>query len=385
MKTYDLFGTLATSRTGVGTGEVPVEEHIPIAENIEKVNDEDIIVSDYHSPEKAAKILRGICGLRNNLLIVTKDGKATGQVWDWFANKHLVAARTPGGFAGFLPKPEGHLGDNPVADVAMPTKHGIPAELSTLADFTPVEKEFEPLLSQVLREVRLSVWNADPNIRGLQLHQIERNFPFLLKVAFVLKKKFDEGGYTRLLLCSRDCFLLTILMQLLFPDTDIRYLMTSRLMRYRPTEEYITYAKGEIDDKTLIVDMVGSGNSLKYFCDKFGGTPLLVVSAQNNVEYLVHGGLRETSNPAPHATIVDYPPTNSVTPKEEIQHVINTFLECAKLAYRLQLTEPTYTLDWALNRMEDPRCACLWEDHLAESLATYELLKSGPLPHEVIL
>lgn len=386
MRTFDLFNTLATSHTGVGTGEVPVEQHIPIAENIEKVEPEDVIVSDYHSPEKAAKILRRICGLTNNLLIVTEDGKATGRVWDWFVKKQIVAVRSPESFAEFLPKPESHLGDNPHSDVAMPAAHGIPGELTRLHEFTDVEKQFQPELAQVMREVRLATWNADPKIRGLQLHQIERNFPFLLKVAFLLERKMREGGFTTMLLCSRDCFLLSILMELLFRNDNIKYFLNSRVTRYRPSESYAAYAKEQIGDgKTLIVDMCGTGNSLKFFCDKFGATPLLVVSAWNNVEHLVHGGLRETSNPAPHDTIVDYPTTGSTPVKEEIQHVVNTFLECAKLAMFRKLQEPSYSLEWALRRMEDPRTECLWADHLADSKATYELLNSGPLPHEVIL
>src|SRR5258707_927221 len=141
MRTYDLFNTLATSRTGVGTGEVAVEEHILIAENLAKVQPEDVIVSDYHTPAKAERILREVCRLSNKL-IVTEDGKATGKVW-----------------AGL--NSEGHLGDNQHCDVASPRAHGIPAQLTTLADLTPLEKACGEV-GLVMREARLRTWSPDP-------------------------------------------------------------------------------------------------------------------------------------------------------------------------------------------------------------------------------
>jgi hypothetical protein len=223
----------------------------------------------------------------------------------------------------------------------------------------------------------------DEMIRGLQLHQIERNFPFLLKVAHVLNTKVKAEGYTRLLLCSRDCYFLYCLMCSLFQEYEIEYFYTSRLMRYRPNAAYTEYAKSRITGKTLIVDMCGTGNSLKYFCDQFGGTPLLVVSSFNNVPSLVRGGIRETSNPAPHSTVDRWPLEGDYSIDPRIKAMEEAFKMC--IADAVEVPEPTYTLDWALSQMEDPRTACLWADHLAESTETYKKLNSGPLPHSVIL
>ena len=39
-------------------------QHYPIAENISKVQSDDIIVSEYHTPDKAKQIVRDVCGLK---------------------------------------------------------------------------------------------------------------------------------------------------------------------------------------------------------------------------------------------------------------------------------------------------------------------------------
>jgi hypothetical protein len=380
VNSWDLFKTLCHARNG-NAGEAPIEEHYRITENVAKVQPDDIIVTEYHTPDKAAKIVREVCCLGNQV-IVTEDGKTTGMIWhelNWSGS-----LLTPRVF------PTHHTGDNLHCDVEMPRTFGIQTTQVTQHEYTPTEREFinngNVALANVMREARLTTWDEDPVLRGLQLHQIERNFPFLLKVAYKVKQYAEEHGMNRLLLCSRDCWMLWELMTWLFPNLQVEYFYNSRVTRYRPSQAYIDYATGMIGNnpsKTLIVDMTGSGNSLKYFTDKFGGNPVLVVSHMHNVPSLVHGGIRETSNPAPHDTVVDLP----ATAPEELSHrlmvMMEAFWECRNAGFNLQ--EPTYSLDWALRRMEDPRIACLWEDHLSDSKATYELLNSGSLPHEVIL
>ena len=123
MKTFDLFNTLATSRFGLDAGEVPIECHIPIAENIAKVRPGDLVVSDYYDTGKAQRILREICQL-GNVLICTENGKETGAVW--------------GGLGS-----EGHLGDNHFTDCISPKKFGILAQLTGLFRLTPEETKFK--------------------------------------------------------------------------------------------------------------------------------------------------------------------------------------------------------------------------------------------------
>jgi hypothetical protein len=378
MFSYDLFQTLATSRYNLNAGEVPVHEHIPIAENIARVKPDDVIVSDYYDAAKAQRILTEVCGLSNKL-VCTEDGKATGKVWQDVKSEH-------------------HLGDNVLSDFDSPRRHHIPAEVTTSAQPTAREKACGAL-GWLMREARLRTWSDDPAVRELQLYQIERNFPFLLKVAELINRKMKTEGYERLLLCSRDCFLLYQLMRCLRSGVyELEYFYTSRLTRYRPTEIYAEYAKERLSGKTLIVDMGGSGNSLKYLTDMFGGTPQLVVSNTNVVPSFVFGGLRETSNLAPHPMVISvacdesgewWPVCTNPTGQDwekptivEPHKAFRTALQCLPF---YDTTYQPYLLTDALRYMEHESLAPLWADHLADSKAAYDFLNAGPLPHTVIL
>jgi hypothetical protein len=378
MKSYDLFSTLVVSRTGYNAGEVEIGEHIPVAENISKVQPEDIVISDYYDPRKAETILRSVCGL-DNPIIVTEDGKAKGYVWDGLTI-------------------EKHLGDNVHTDFNSPRQHGIPAELTTLWQLTDIEKACGDL-GWVMREARLMSWHADPVIRGLQLYQIERNFPFLLKAAHLIDAKMKAEGFSKLLLCSRDCYNLFQLMRRTMARRnedayEIEYFYTSRLTRYRPSESYAKYAKDKLSGKTLVVDMCGSGRSLKHLTYKFGGSPLLVVSGSNVVPSLIVAGLRETANLAPHAMFSDvdaqgHPvylnPAGVDWQKPEITEPHKAFLLAVECLAAHQEVELTYSLQDALRAMDHPSLVPLWSDHFKDSQAAYDLLNAGPLPHPVIL
>jgi hypothetical protein len=378
MKTFDLFHTLAASRHNLSAGEVPIEEHIPIAENIARVKPEDIVVSDYHTPAKAQRILTEVCGL-SNVLVCTEDGKATGRVWGSVKSEH-------------------HLGDNVHTDFNSPRANGVSAELTMLWQLTDREKACGDL-GWAMREARLRTWNYNQEIRGLQLHQIERNFPFLFAVAHKLHTHMIDGGYERLQLCSRDCFLLYRLMRKLFGGKYvIGYFLTSRLTRYRPSDSYTEYAREALCGKTLVVDMNGSGNSLRYMTEMMGGTPLLVCGCGQAVPFLMAGGIRETSNLAPHAMISDvvrdengdWKPvylnsTNQDWVKPTIMEPQKAFLLALECLERHKLGTPSYSLESAQAALEHFSLAPLWPDHLEDSKAAYDLLNSGPLPHSVIL
>ena len=367
MHSWDLFRTLTHARDS-RAGEAPVEDHYPIAENIAKVQTGDIVVSEYHTSSKAREILDRV-GLPDTKLIVTETGKTDGTIWRQLKAQGYDIAK--------------HTGDNYLADVANPSKCGIPATLVVQHELTNLEKACGSL-GNVMREARLVTWNDNPTIRGLQLHQIERNFPFLYKVAHLLHDRMTEGGFTRLLLCARDCFNLFNLMRVLFfrERYEIEYFFNSRLTRYRPSSTYSEYAKERLGGKTLVVDLNGSGNSLRYMTEMLGGTPLLVCGFGNAVPFLVTGGLRETSNLAPHAMVADVVldcqvgpcwspvytnPTNQNWQKDEIAAMTFAFDACLTCLNNYPAAAPEYTLDYALRQMENPALQPLWADHLATS------------------
>jgi hypothetical protein len=349
---------------------------------VSKVNPDGIVISDYHSPKKARRILQDVCHL-SNPLICTEDGKATGAVWEKL-------------------KPDHHLGDNLHSDFRSPMKYGIPATICREWEQTAEEIACGDL-GWVMREARLTTYHANPAIRGLQLHQIERNFPFLYAVAHIIRTKMLTGGYTRLLLCSRDCLQLFQMMSKLFSHEpyEIDYFYTSRLTRYRPSDVYAKYAQERLSGNTLIVDMNGTGNSLKYLTDRFGGTPLLVCGIGASVPVIAVSGIRETSNPANHPMICDVATTDSVSypwipiyinpanvswNKPEIVEGYRALMHAVDCIQYHGSIIPSYTPESVLrNMVNDPALEPLWADHLKDSKAAFDLLNSGPLPHAVIL
>lgn len=329
MKSFDLFNTLVcTKNSDEKAGDFPIEDLVPIVENIAQVQPEDIIVSDFYDPYKADYIVRMICKL-NNKLVITENGKATGDIWSIY-------------------EPEHHLGDNLQIDVITPFKHGISTSWTNLWKY----------------------YN-NPILRGLYLHQVEKNFPFILKVAYRLNDLLIPFGYKRLLLCSRDCYLLYLTMKELFGTCyPIEYFYSNRLMRLHPTPDYVTYAKSMITDDTLIVDLCGSGVSLKHFCDQHGGNPYLIIANTDTVPHMLNSTINETINPAPHPTLTGWPMETTYTVKPEVKCQIDAFETCMKG----DISEPVADLQQMLSQIEDDRLNVLWSDYARESLAMQKVL-----------
>src|SRR5579871_2596618 len=118
-QSFDLFDTLIAGRDiRIAAGNQPGQ--YPIAENVQKVLKDDIIVSDYDDQARAQKVVREICKLPNCVL-VTPSGKWDGWIWDK------------------LPSYDHHTGDNQRADVDQPIAHGKRATRSTQHELTPAE------------------------------------------------------------------------------------------------------------------------------------------------------------------------------------------------------------------------------------------------------
>lgn len=285
LRSWDLFRTLAQARNG-RAGEDSVENHYSIAENVSRMAAEDIVVSEYETERypKARAILDRI-GVQNKL-IVTPCGKSDRSVW------HELKAQ------GY--EISEHIGDHWACDVEGPQSCGIKATQVTQHLSTEWGKQIEslgfPALAATIKEARLSTW--DDSFRDLQLFQIGANFPFLFMVARALAAYAPIG---RLLLSSRDCFLLHKLVGRFYPERDCRYFLTSRLARYQASDGYRKYVKECAAAPSLVVDLCGTGNSLKQYSDA-----LIVVGMPGCcVPHLIDGGIDESSNFAPHPMVAD--------------------------------------------------------------------------------
>jgi hypothetical protein len=298
MKSFDLFGTLVVGRNpAIRDGDQ--DSHFPIAENVAKVRRGDLIISDFYHPEKAQRLLKEVAGLDNDL-IVTEDGKATAKVWE----RLQACGQTP----------ELHTGDDPITDYASPHNHGIRCELTALAKFSALEMQMAecgfPGLAQLMREARLSTWNADETLRSFQLFQAQVNLPFLFLASILVYRRILHLGCRRLLLSSRDCWLWFKLFSAFaehhLPGAyDVIYFHTSRLTRYFPSENYERYVARLLAEPALVVDLCGFGTSLARLIGDRAETLLLVGYEGCPIPHLIHGWMNEVTNFARHPMIAD--------------------------------------------------------------------------------
>ena len=226
--------------------EAELAEVIPIADNLARVRDGDLLLSDMYLPAETIRALLAKAGLQRRVgLVVSADGKQSGRVWP------LVQAGL---------RIERHLGDNAHSDVVMPRRAGIVAEHTAIGTPTKVEQWLLDAgcggLGELVRAARLRIATQDPIARRLLLAQTQYNFP-LLALASVLLHRQTAGRALRF--ASRDCNLWCDLHRALFPRADATYFYTSRRARVRPSPAYRAYARAQLADNAVLIDLVGSG------------------------------------------------------------------------------------------------------------------------------
>lgn len=228
--------------------ELQVEkEHLfPIAENMQRVEDGDIIVSDmYLTVEQVTDLLKA-CGLNKDVKIyVTWGGKWDGWIWDQ------------------VERPDLHVGDNLRSDVEIPKQRGINVEFYTAHKLNDIELEIskeDPELACWMRMIRLSCpytninkffWNdqADLNIPALALASLELPnvplaFTYRTSANWLTIYKAVVNGIAKEYQTSRECY-------------------------SKASPEFIDYFKKEIiNEGYTIVDVQGSGKSLESFLQK---------------------------------------------------------------------------------------------------------------------
>lgn len=234
---WDLFDTLVAGRdVKVAAGNQTTQ--FPIIENVLKVQPDDIIVSDHEYFDKALARVREL-GLQNDV-IVTPNGKWEGTVWPT------------------LPfKPVQHTGDSVRADVDSANRFGIRGVLSSLHKLTDSEQfiyDRVPHLGLLCREARLRTFGE---YRGIELMQVDYNFPALVCASIILNRRFPNNT---LLMSGRDCYMWQKLMQRMFQRGI--FWLTSCYARMNADENYHRYIRSF--ENPLLVDLCGSGRSFSY-------------------------------------------------------------------------------------------------------------------------
>ena len=238
-----------------------LENTFPIQENIDKVNDGDILVSDnYYSEDKILKLLKK-SGLNKNIkLYVTYSGKSSGNIWSIIKQNHIISS---------------HTGDNIISDVKNPIKHGI-LGIHYDPTYNDVEKlidTYQPYLARYARMLRLrNVCHDDVIKKKLWNFQANYNIPILLILCKYLNEYCIKNGYKKLLFCTRDCCLLIKIFKHFYKDYECVYFHSSRIAYGKMSTDYVKYVESFYNGKneTLVIDICGTGKSGKKIFEKLG-------------------------------------------------------------------------------------------------------------------
>jgi hypothetical protein len=224
---------------------IELEHCFPIAENINKVQDGDMIVSDMYLPKNFIKKLLLNCGLDKDVdIIVTPKGKKENWIWKE------------------IKKPELHTGDNLIADVENPKKYNIKTSYYTDYKLNETETEvskINPHLAYWMRYVRLQCPYEDDTHKKVWLDQTNINLPVLALACFELPNNKP------LAFTYRDCNIWHPLYEQLINNESYR-LDCSRKMYLNPNKYFYEYTSFIRNRNIAIVDLGGIGSRpVKFF------------------------------------------------------------------------------------------------------------------------
>ena len=231
----------------------------PIAEIVALVKPSDLVISDMYLPyEFIQKVVEEKCGLRGRRIVLSNYGKHLGMVWPQVLAQHEITR---------------HYGDNAHADVASPTRFGIPTHHVTVSGWTPAERVLVEIglrdCACAVREARLRDDAQTAAERGVHAAQFGLNLPLLIVGAYFLMQISREFGADRLLLCARDCNLLEQVIHALAKQSAYpiaaRYIRASRNLFNSDAPEYEVYFRHHLGQRNLLVDLSGTGQSIARF------------------------------------------------------------------------------------------------------------------------
>lgn len=244
--------------------QIELDNVIPVAENLARVRDGDIAVSDMYLSRETIHCLLRAAGLDKDITVfVSNSGKGDGSMWKELKKQFFILR---------------HTGDNPHSDFLRPWRHGIPARLNEASAETTWERILRcngaPALSAFVREMRLRCADKDPETRATRMAQVEGNVPMLLFASAALARWCDAQRITQALMCSRDCVLWARLAEKLVRHSGsqlvVEYFLISRVAALTSSDNYLAYARQRIRPDSIVVDLSMTGTSLAGLADRLG-------------------------------------------------------------------------------------------------------------------
>jgi hypothetical protein len=237
---------------------------IPVAENLARVRDGDVLVSDMYLPHEFILRLLRTAGLARDVrLFVSTNGKGDGSIWRRLRNDYLILK---------------HTGDDPVRDFLRPLTKFVPAALTDASFETAWERLLRcngaPALGAYVREMRLRMVDRDPASRTLRKAQIEGNFPLLLLASAALVSWCRAQGVRKALMASRDCVLWSPLAERVARRAGdglaVEYFLISRVAALKGSASYLEYARRRMTPDAVVVDLSMTGVSLAGLAERLG-------------------------------------------------------------------------------------------------------------------
>ena len=232
--------------------EAELKHCLPIEENLKKVKDGDLIVSDMYLPREAIEAILRKNGMNKAVSFhVSTGGKSSGTIWP------------------HLPSIDLHVGDNFHSDVSSPRSHGINALHYTNMNFSLHEQAVGGELALLMRVVRLAnPYPPDTDFHRLWFEQAQLNVPALVLAAASLPKK-------NLAFVWRDCVHLQRIHEQLHGTHNVQF-HCSRIAMASGGEQWKKYVENVAKGK-IIIDLQGSGRSVvQYWRDNFQEMPQLL-------------------------------------------------------------------------------------------------------------
>jgi hypothetical protein len=347
-------GTLAradAARLLAAEIDAEFDNAVPVAENLRRVREGDLVVSDMYLPPEVLRRLLQHVGLRTHVqLYVSNLGKHFGLIWPELASRWIIAT---------------HVGDNLHSDVETPRRHGIPTIHYTGTQPSRAESLVAGngfrALARIMRSLRL----RNPHDTGSPAHELWRhacqfNLPLLVFLTHMLRTRRDAAGANKILFSARDCYLAADVFSTLFPGEASEYIHVSRdaLSSGGTAERDYLLQRGLRDG--LVCDIAATGSSWHGFAHRhdirvrlfalifIDNWPLARVAPQEVVasDKLDFGfALRssalnpyspgiEVLNPAPHGTTLGVDPTGAffsprLSPSRELDpQLVAVLLQC---------------------------------------------------------
>lgn len=236
----------------------------PIQENMDRVNDGDMLISDMYLPASAILQMVRAAGLNRQVTIYQSNAdKGKGIVWQKLAQN----------------PPDLHLGDNEQTDFKQPISCGINAELCNQSNPSQVEKflfnnDFNNL-GFLIREVRLR--NNFVNFKNYFELSCQVNLPLIFVILEQLHRKHKDRPIVFL---GRDCQLMWRIYNSYYGTAY--YLPFSRKIAYNQPELAAKYLKLHTPTNGILVDISSTGETWT-FMSKYGNFDVQTVIYSDDV------------------------------------------------------------------------------------------------------